>query len=278
MWILREKKQELANEDDAFLLNETALTLKNLGDYQTAIEHYQLALVIDQLLFGQSHYTVARDLNNLGSAWRVLKKPEKAIEYYQQSLNIVEGEGFKDKHPDLAGTLLNNLGSIRIGMGDYQKSIEDSKQALPIWKKLWGERHPNVAITLNNLGAALHKSGKHPEAAENYNKALTIDLSVYGKIHPEVATDLNNLGMVYLEQDECKKAIEYCEEALSIWKKIYGQKHANIAATLSNLGEAYFKMEQKEKAKKYFEEAYGIFKDLFGTRHEYTKSVAKRLK
>jgi tetratricopeptide (TPR) repeat protein len=278
MWILKEKKQKLANEEDAFLLNETALTLKNLGDYQKAIEHYQLALVVDQLLFGPSHYTVARDLNNLGSAWRVLMSPEKAIEHYRKSLNIVDAEGFKDKHPDLAGTLLNNLGSLLLGMGDYNESVEYSRQALLIWKELFNEKHPNVAVTLNNLGAALLKSGNHSEAVENYREALTIDLSVFGRCHPDVATDLNNLGMAYLEQDDCENAIKYSEEALRIWENIYGSRHANFANALNNLGQIYIKMEQEEKAKRYFEKAYGIFKDLFGTQHKYTRAVAESLK
>ncbi len=276
MWVLGGKKRELSNEYDAFLLNETAFTLKSLGDYEMAINYYEEALFIDRSVFGESHHIVARDLNNLGTAWRSSGDSEKAIEYYEQTLSIVR-ETPGDKHSDISGTVLNNLGLTWGSKGDYLKAIEFYKQSLNYWGKIFGERHPNIAITLNNLGAAWNALGNVQKAAELYKQALSIDRSVYGKIHLEVATDLNNLGGLYYDKGDYYKAIEYYEEALAIWKKIYKKKHPNIAVTLANLGEAYFVLNQEEKSKRYFKKAYEIFKEFFGEEHPNTKSLAKWL-
>ncbi|MFC2141194.1 tetratricopeptide repeat protein, partial [Acidobacteriota bacterium] len=273
-WILEEKNQELANEYDAFLLNETAFALKNLGDYQEAIKYYGQALTIDRRIYGKEHLNVARDLNNLGSAWRALGEPGKAIEYYEEALRTVRAGDLKSKHPNFAGTILDNLGSAWSGKGYYDKAIEYYEKTLATWKKEYGERHPHVAITLNNLGSAWNNLENHQKAAAYFKQALTIDLSVFGKMHPDVATDLNNLGAVSYDLGDYPKAIEYYEEALTIWWKIYQEKHQNTAVTLFNLGKAYFALGQKEKAKKCFEEAYAIFKDLFEPEHPAVKDTA----
>lgn len=277
LWLLERKIQQSSNKYDAFLLNETALTLKNLGEYQEAVKYYDHALDIDRSVYGESHYIIARDLNNLGSAWLSFGEPAKALDYFEQALRIVR-EFNGDKHPGIAGTTLNNLGSAWSGKGDYDKAVDYFEQALINWDKVYGEKHPNVAITLNNLGAACNASGNQKEAVEYYKQALSIDRSVYGNTHPEVAADLNNLGENCYDKKDYNKAIEYCKEALSIWRKIYGEMHPNAAATLVNLGKVYLALEQKEKAKKYFEKAYVIFKEMLGAEHPHTTSAADCLK
>ncbi|NIM14835.1 MAG: tetratricopeptide repeat protein, partial [Candidatus Aminicenantes bacterium] len=51
---------------------------------------------------------MARDLNNLGEAWRVLGEPKKAINYYEQALTI-DRNVYGEEHPDVARDL-NNQG------------------------------------------------------------------------------------------------------------------------------------------------------------------------
>jgi tetratricopeptide (TPR) repeat protein len=276
LWVLDEKKQGLSNEYDAFLLNETAFTLKSLGYYETAIKYYEEALSIDRSIYGQSHPIVARDLNNLGTTLRKLSETEKALGYYEEALRIVQ-ESPGDKPTDIVASLLDNLGSTWSGKGDYRKAIEYHNQALEAWKKLYNEKRPNAAITLNNLGAAWQALGKLDKAAEHYKQALSIDLSVYGKNHIEVATGLNNLGAVCYDQGDSQRAIEYYEEALITWQNIYGEGHPNAAVTMANLGEVYLALDQKEKAREYFKKAYDIFKEFYGTDHSYTQSLANRL-
>jgi tetratricopeptide (TPR) repeat protein len=275
-WVLTGKKQDLSNEHDASLLNETAFTLKSLGEYKAAVKYYEQALAVDREVCGESHRVSARDLNNLGSAWASLGDVEKAGMYYEQALGILR-ESPGDKYPGMLGTVLNNLGLIRGAAGDFQKAIGYYEQALDTWKNVYGEKHPNIAVTLNNLGTAWNGLGSLQEAADFFSQALSIDESVYGKIHVDVATDLNNLGAVYNDMGESDKAIKYYEEAMTVWMKIYNEMHPNIAVTLANLGELFSAQGQEEKAKKCFESAYAIFEDVYGKEHRHTKALAKRL-
>ena len=275
-WVLKKLEQELATEYDAYLLSETAYTLKSLGEYKAAVNYYEQALAIDRAVFGESHHTVIRDLNNLGMAWQALAETGKAIKTYEQVLRIVK-EFPGEKHPHMLGTVLNNLGLLWSGKGDYGKAIEYYEQALTNWEKIFSKNHPKIAVTLSNLGTAQYALGNLQQAADIFHQARSINESIYGKIHVDVAADLNNLGAVYNDMGEPEKAIEYYEEALTIWLEIYNERHPNIAVTLANLGELYSAQGQKEEAKKCFESAYAIFEDVYGKEHRHTKALAKRL-
>jgi len=141
-WVLEGKKQELATEHDAFLLNELGGTIYNLGDHKKAIEYYAQALAIDESVFGKEHPNVARELNNLGSAWKALGDHRKAIEYYEQALAIWK-EVYGEKHPHVAATL-NNLGSAYFAQGQTKKAKSYFKHAYAIFKKFFGDEHPHT--------------------------------------------------------------------------------------------------------------------------------------
>jgi tetratricopeptide (TPR) repeat protein len=87
-WVLAGKERELGTADDAFLLNELASTIDDLGDHRKAIEYYEQALAIDEAVFGKEHPNVARELNNLGSAYFDQGKTKKAKPYFERAYAI----------------------------------------------------------------------------------------------------------------------------------------------------------------------------------------------
>jgi tetratricopeptide (TPR) repeat protein len=181
------------------------------GKAREAISYYEQALSIDKAVYGDRHPDVARDLNNIGEAWRVLGESKKAIEYLEQALSI-DKEVHGNRHPNVAIDL-SNIGSAWYALGEPKKAIEYYKQALSIGKEVYGERHPDVATYLNNIGSAWDALGEHKKAIEYLEQVLSIDKEVYGERHPDVATDLNNIGSAWNALGEPKKAIEYLEQA-----------------------------------------------------------------
>jgi tetratricopeptide (TPR) repeat protein len=316
-WILTEKRRKLSTINDAFLLNELAFSIRDLGDYRQAIEYYEQALAILKTVYGEKHQDIADSLSNIGSTWEAFGDYPRAIDYYEQALAIFKKIcGEKDSR---VADGLNKLGLAWNTLGDSKKTIEYCEQALHIWKEVHGDNHPQVAAGLNNLGLAWNALGDHKKAIEYYEQALSIDRTVYGETHPDIAIDLNNLGSAwealgdlkrsidYYEQalsidrtvfgeehpnvatrlnnlgsawdalGDHRRAIEYYEQALVIWEEVYGKMHPQVAAVLNNLGSVYYQIGQKKWAKDYFEKAYEIFNQLFGSNHPHTKAVAQWL-
>lgn len=275
-WILGEKNQDLSDINDATLLNETAFSLKSLGDFNKAIEYYEKALAIDRSIFGDSHESIARDLNNLGNAWREMGNSTKAINLLEQSLGIVNSS-LKNIDPDIVGTLMNNLGSAWYEKSDYSRAIEYFEKALDTWKNKFGDNHINVAIAMNNLGSAWNNYGDSQKGFEYYEQSLTIHRAIYGENHPEVATLLNNIGSAWYQQEDYNKALTYYKKALAIWLDIYGENHPNTAAALNKQGESLKALGRPREAIHYFSDALPIVISVYGDVHPYTAAVLDNL-
>lgn len=197
---------------------------------------------------------------------------------YKQSLKWGE-ESEKEAKNDQAKLTLsyNEIGTSWVALGEYKKATDYFELALPLSKKVYGERHPHVAAVLNNLGGTYKSLGEYNKAIEYFEQALAIDKEYSGERHPDVAICLNNLGGAYKSLGEYTKAIEYYEQALSIDKEFYGERHPKVAIRLNNLGFAYNSLGKYNKAREYYEQAHDMFLEFLGEDHPDTKAVKKNL-
>jgi tetratricopeptide (TPR) repeat protein len=80
--------------------------------------------------------------------------------------------------------LLNSLAYTIDDLGDHRKAIEYYEQALAILKKVYGEKHPQVAAALNNLGSAYFARGQTKKAKPYFERAYAIFKKFFGNEHP----------------------------------------------------------------------------------------------
>jgi len=62
------------------------------------------------------------------------------------------------------------------------------EQALAIWKLVYGDQHPDVAIDLNNLGSAYFELGDKKRAKAYFEASYQIKLKFFGPDHPSTRT------------------------------------------------------------------------------------------
>jgi len=97
------------------------------------------------VIFGDKHCE-GISLGNLGSVYNSLGDYQKAIAFYEQSLNIARKIGDK-KHEEIR---LKNLGDVYNYLGKYQNSIAFYEQALIIAQKIGDKEHEGICF--GNLG------------------------------------------------------------------------------------------------------------------------------
>ena len=204
--------------DDTIILLELA---KEIAESESSIEDEDAATTY----------------NNLGLAYHHKGEYDKAIKYFEKSLNI-ELKALGEEHPNTAETY-NNLGLAYHHKGEYDKAIKYFEKSLNIVKRVLGENHPYTAKTYNNLGMIYYSKGEYDKAIKYFEKALKIELKVLGEEHPDTAATYNNLGMIYYFKGEYDKAIKYFEKALKIVEKRLGECHPYTKITLENLLGAY---------------------------------------
>jgi tetratricopeptide (TPR) repeat protein len=149
---------------------------------------------------------VATSYNNIGSIWDSKGEYDKALELYQQCLDI-QLMTLGAEHPDVAISY-NNIGVVWDNKGEYDKALEFYQQCLDIRLRTLGAEHPDVANSYNNIGVVWDNKGEYDKALEFYQQCLDIRLKTLGARHPSAATSYFTIGTCYKESQLYNQAID----------------------------------------------------------------------
>jgi CHAT domain-containing protein/Tfp pilus assembly protein PilF len=205
-------------------LNEQGMRIDEQGDFQRALEIFDLALrFIEQANFKPG---IIRVLNNIGDTGRRLGDYTEALRYLQKSLTLARE--IDDR--ELVGIAQVNIGNLYFLRGNYAAALDSFNQGLQI-----GEALNNKVITgnsLNNISNIYNVQGNYQLALEYLKKSLPIKEELGNKVG--LARALNNIGEVNARQGDYAQALEYYRRSLAL-KEEAGDR-ADQAPTYNNIG------------------------------------------
>ncbi|ELS45300.1 tetratricopeptide repeat family protein [Microcystis aeruginosa FACHB-905 = DIANCHI905] len=219
-----------------------------LEGYQGALGKLQQALKLYQQLDSKLEQAVV--LTGLGRIYDLLGEKQKALDYYQQALPLLQAVGAAEGTPIARVwevVTLNNIGAVYDALGEKQKALDYFQQALPISRA----DHLQEAATLHNIGAVYNTLGEKQKALDYYQQALPLVRAV-GDRRGEAVT-LNGIGAVYAGLGEKQKALEYYQQALPL-RRAAGDRSGE-ATTLNGIGAVYAGLGEKQKALEYYQQA-----------------------
>lgn len=128
------------------------------------------------------------------------------------------------------------------------KSLQSFKKAVYISREVFGENHPNVALSLVRIGFLLLDRGEYENALETFYRALFIRKNCLGKHHPLVAKIYNNLGVTNLHLQYYEEGLKSFENALDIQRIVYktslnnltdgaGQRNKKVSQNMLKVGD-----------------------------------------
>ena len=203
-------------------------------------------------IFAQLQYDFAKEkdlkkymavaLNTQGVSFAIRGNSIKAIDYFNQGLQIKKGIG------DKAGiaSSLNNIGNIYKNQGDYTKAIEYFSHSLKLKQEVGDKR--GIANTLQNIGNIYYDHGDFAKAIDHNTRSLIIWEEIGDKLG--IANTSINIGVIYQDQHNLSKAIDYFTQSLKIYEEI-GNKQG-VAISLNNTGSIYQEQGDYEKAIDYY--------------------------
>lgn len=151
---------------------------------------------------------------------------------------------------------LTNLGQMHHLMGKVNDAIEFSIQALIIAQETGDKRGEGDGLI--NLGRAYHLAGEFRRAIKLYEKSFDITRAVRNSRSENIV--LNHLGLAYRAIGDTNHAIELYEQALVIARELRDHRGESIA--LSNLGQAYYILGDSDRARELYEQALSIARTI----------------
>ena len=278
---------------------------QQLGNFARADSLLTASLEIRRRLFGPSHPDVAASLVALSALRGEQAKFEEAERLAREGLemakrtlpanrpeiakatialgNVLQARGQYDKaipvlddavrmyskagaSADLASSL-SALADAQFYAGHYDVSDSLNRRVLPVYRQLYGDRHPRVADALLNLAATAFDRGEYANAERLDRQALDITTSFYGPDSHQAADVMTILGRVLVRAKRPDEAATLLRQALAIRERVYGKMHPSVASTLNELGNVAVRRNEFDEAEKNFRRMLDIYHATYGDKH-----------
>jgi len=206
------------------------------------------------------NYAIAQFLLNSGNCFFEKNEIFKALESYEESLDILK------YHTDLesgilTSKVLNNIGNVYFRLKEPSLSLKFYFQSLELKNSL-SLPDNQFGMTYLNIGAAYSSIDNLQLAFENYEKALSVskknnDLLCLGLC-------LNNIGNYWLGLNDFDKAIESFEESIEVKKSLHLD---------SGLETSYYNVAILLAKKSRFQESTNYLEDALELAKKYSNSL-----
>jgi signal transduction histidine kinase/DNA-binding response OmpR family regulator len=242
-----ELSEEIAyNHGEALSHKEKAIVYYYMAEYDTAMYHLDLALI---LFSKQSNIDQTADVLVLqGIIYDMWSLYSLSIRKYFSAINLYE----KNENIQGLSVAYSNIALVFQRQKRFDKALEYHTKSLEINRSQGNNYY--ISVSLVNLGLLYYETNDYEKAILYYEEAL--EMAIEGKDLHNESVLYNNLGLVYQKQKKYAKALQFFNESLRIKKEIGNR--SGIAITYNNIGKIYADTKDFEKAKSSFVQALNI--------------------
>ncbi|MBT4865252.1 MAG: tetratricopeptide repeat protein [Planctomycetaceae bacterium] len=205
-------KTTLAVCEDYRVLHSLARAEEVLGETGEALAHFERARELCPTIGDNTPESVIKEysaiLHNLAGLLRTLGDVPRALELWQQSLDIEEQIG------DVQGkaATLHNMAGVIAQQGDVPRALELWQQSLALQEQIGNVQ--GKAATLANMAWAAGQTGDKARKIELNREAARILGGV--RAWPDLVTVLRNLG-----SEESPESVQYLAQAVWLLYRVH---------------------------------------------------------
>ena len=218
--------------------------LRNIGKVETdrgnpkdSLDYLNRALSLAVELNNRQGKAIV--LHDLGEAYKLLNRPQDALQNFQQSLEIRQQIGDKK---GMAESLDQIAVVYHDALGKSAEAEKTYKQELEIRKDLGDQA--GLGVALRDFGYFLANNGRSEEALSTTKQSLQIWMQLGNE--PNQASCLANIGTIYQDLARYDDSLTYHQRAVDLLQKV--QMPFLLAMEQNNVGLAYFMIGQFDQA------------------------------
>ncbi len=167
-------------------------------------------------------------------------------------------------------------GRVAFMQGNVQKSEEDFRDALSLFRQELEEGDQDLVNAEGSLGSTLIRTGKYQEAEELLANASKYAVQAFGEHHQDPLQIYYQYAGALISQSEWEAALEPLETALDFAEE-WELDHPIVGELRQQYGSALWSLDDFEEAEFQFLEAMEILRTHFGPRHQLFQACAESL-
>lgn len=144
-----------------------------------ALEYYEKAMAIYKEIYDSTDEHIATAHVNIGISNKNIEFYGDAVLNLEQAAQIREANNGKS-HASVA-FVLSSLGNVYYAMDNMESAEQYQLQALEIYQKTYGDKHPEIANTYNFIGNVKAKSNDYEDAIEKYQNAIIANVADFNE-------------------------------------------------------------------------------------------------
>ena len=219
---------------------------RKIGLPSQAIQQLENILEQERLSPMANSLIILKSMNSLGELHRDAGSYEKALDYYQYTLELVLK--LRGEQSFSAGSVTNNIGETYYALGNYQEALKWHQRSLTIRLQL--DKHPYRTNSYDNLGMTYLKLGELEQAEQYIMKAYELREQETKSIYYSAFHIKSQLHLAALAEKKgnISAALQHYKQAIEInrgnLKEDYISKHraynliGNLQLSQSNWQEA----------------------------------------
>ncbi len=242
-----------------------------LGKIQTNLGFYQPAdvLLSEAIALANNTYTPADEVWLTAQTERatlLLKRSQFATAAKDLEIAIEQHRKAHGGESVALGDAWITIAAAYGRLDRFDESIAVARQALNLFKTLYGEHDRHVQRALQALGAALVSARRWDEVEITQRANLALSLELYGRQHATVAKSLAQLAnALRFGKGDGVQAEQLARQALTIAEAVYSHPNAETVYALNALaGSLYFQLKYDE-AEKFYRRELTMETELLGS-------------
>ena len=248
----------------AAVLHDLAKLTAESRPNSEAVPLLRQSLQLNRRLYGDSHPSVARSMQDLGSA--LTDRDEKRA--MLEGALAIRRKLFNHPHADVADSL-NALGTFHFNERNTMAAEREFNEALQILRQAAAPSHPLTLLVMNNRSVTLQQLGRYHESEPLERALLDEKRRIIGSESVPVATTWGNLGTVLAHLGRHSEAEESFRNAYALFVKLLGNEHLHVANAARNLARIRLLRGDSAGSARWFREAVEVHQRVNGTGVNY---------
>ncbi len=252
----------------ARLLHQLALSFRNLGFPEIAVELAREALDTRRSELGEAHRDVLSTMSDLATYLRLVPKADEALQWYQLAY-----EGYRSTvGPHHEDTILTYalLGLTLVEMGDHEQAQPILDDAVQHAETHLGEMHPVTIRAYSIFATNAFVQGDYVQAEHFRRRALETSREVHGPDHTYTVGHAHYLAQTARALGQFDEAERLYREVVDHRRAALGDSHETTLASMISLASVLRAKGDFQSAKTIIQKCVALSRASLGEDHGHT--------